>query len=93
MRSAQRTKDGRYRISCRPARPASSSHRILFGDVPKRSRCPIVGVRADKKLFDLFAVGLISKSKRGDWTPLELFIGGFGDTDAGLRRALFHVVG
>ncbi len=61
MRSAQRTEDVRSCLSRRPARPASLSHRILRGGVPKGSHCPVVGVvETQEALVRAALVGLMA---------------------------------
>jgi len=61
MRSAQRTEDVRSCLSRRPARPASLSHRILHGGVPKGSHRPVVGVvETQEALVRAALVGLMA---------------------------------
>jgi hypothetical protein len=38
-----------------------------------------------RKPFDVLAEGLIQKSGRGDWTPIELFATGAGELSGHLR--------
>jgi hypothetical protein len=59
--SAQRTEDVWSCLSRRPARPASLSHRILRGGVPKCSHCAIVGVLETREaLVRATLVGMIA---------------------------------
>ena len=61
MPSAQRTEDVWSCLSRRPARPASLSHRILRGGVPKCSHCAIVGVLETREaLVRATLVGMIA---------------------------------
>jgi hypothetical protein len=53
----------------------------------------IIFVATMRKRFDVTAEGLPSEKSRGDKTPLELFIGGVRDWEAGLRRDLCQVAG
>ena len=71
MRSAQRTEDVRSCLSRRPARPASLSHRILRGGVPKGSHRPVVGVvETQEALVRAALVGLMALVRMVElWSP------------------------
>jgi hypothetical protein len=49
--------------------------------VPAATLVPII-----RSPFDFLAEGLVSKNSRGGKTPLELFLAGVRDWEAGLRR-------
>jgi hypothetical protein len=61
MQPAQRIEDLRSCLSRRPAGPASLSHTILRGGVPKGSHCPVVGVlETQEALVRAAQVGLMA---------------------------------
>ena len=70
------------------ARTADPRAALFEHDLEAATPIPVIG-----RPFDALAEGLPSKNSRGDWTRLELFIGGVRDWDAGLRRILSQVAG